>query len=129
MLQEGRIGRGNKGSNKNAEQFHDALALPRCRVQGKQDRNPESEIKVSGTSAPTSLYQGAGKRVRDLLDPEPEEEGYVFRRKPHADLAVDHRFRISGHGEGCEDPEIGGLEEVDLHLHVVCLVQPNGVIR
>ena len=74
---------------------------------------------------------GCGARVKGagLLHAEPEEGGVVSARKLKADAAINHRHRFRIHGEGCEGREVGGLEEVDLHLHVPCLVQPNGVIR
>ena len=71
--------------------------------------------------------KGAG--VRCLLHAEPEEGGIVGGRELKADAAVDHRYGIRVQGEGCEGCEVGGLEEVDLHLHVTCLVQTDGVIR
>ena len=61
--------------------------------------------------------QGGG-----LLHAEPEEGGIVGRSELQADIAIDHRQRFRSYGEGCVGIEIGGLEEVDLHLHVPCLV-------
>jgi hypothetical protein len=56
--------------------------------------------------------------VRGLLDPEPEEEGPVLRRKLKADLTINHRHRFRVHGEGCEGLQIGGFDEEDLYLHL-----------
>ncbi len=48
----------------------------------------------------------AGIRVRGLLHTEPEEGGIASARKLKADAAVDHRYRIRSHGEGCEGLQV-----------------------
>ena len=63
-----------------------------------------------------------------LLHTGPEERSPVLRSELKADASRDHRYGIRVHGEGLEGVEIGGLEEVDLHLHVTGVVQSDGVI-
>jgi len=61
--------------------------------------------------------------MRGSLNPEAEEGG-ILGREFEADLAIDHRNRFRGHGEGCEGHEIGWLEEVDLIESEVFFVDP-----
>jgi len=44
--------------------------------------------------------------MRGSLNPEAEEGG-ILGREFEADIAIDHRNRFRGHGEGSEGHEIG----------------------
>ena len=70
-----------------------------------------------------------GLGVRCLLHTEPEERRPVHWSELKADASIDHRYEIRVQGEGCEGVQVCRLKEVELHLHVTCLVQADGVIR
>jgi hypothetical protein len=65
------------------------------------------------------------KRGRQALT---QVAGIVGRRELEANAAVDHGHRFRVHGEGCGGIEIGGFEEVDLHLHASCLIAYGEII-
>ena len=64
-----------------------------------------------------------------LLHPEPEEGDLVLGGEFEADPAAHHRDPGRVHGEGGEGHEVGGLQEVDLHLEGAGRLPHDGVVR